>query len=97
MLNTNKVVNKMLGNKPKKDKRSKNKTQISNKLMNLIREYPNDYIVISDRFGSDFKISEPYTYRQDAVEEYNSRINNLPINWKTNIYQLNKNSLSRFL
>jgi len=94
---TNKIINNILGKSIKRDNRSKNKTAISAMLLNMIREYPNDFVVIFDRFGSDFKVSEPYTYKEDANKYYKYMSNNLDINWKAGIYTLNKNSLSHYL
>ena len=70
---------------------------MKDKLKQLIRDYPNDYIVIASRWGSDFKISEPFTYESDAKVIYDSWLNQLSIYWKVGIYQLNNRSLKSFI
>lgn len=97
MINTNKILNNFLGRDIVKDLNSRNKTVISERLKQLIAEYPNDYIVIANRFNSDFRISDNFTYRKDAIDVYNMFIDELDMDWKVGIYNLNKDDLKRFL
>ena len=70
---------------------------MKDKLKQLIRDYPNDYIVIASRWGSDLNISDPYTYKSVANILYDSWLNQLSIDWKVGIYQLNNRSLKSFI
>jgi hypothetical protein len=94
---TKKIINNILGKKIVFDKFSKNQTSISGQLLSLINDYPNDFVVIASRWGSDYRIRGPYTYRSQAESTYNTLLERADSDWKIGIYQLNQNSLKDFL
>ena len=71
---------------------------IKTKLKNLMNDYPNDFIVIANKWNSDFIISEPFTYEKEAIKYYKflcKKTNN--IYYKIGIYQLNCFALKGFI
>ena len=66
-------------------------------LRKLMREYPNDFIVIANRWYSDFKISKNFSTEKEAIKFKEKYFNNLDIYYKVGIYQLNCFSLNAFL
>ena len=63
----------------------------------LIKDYPNDFIVIATRWNSDFKISEPFSLEKEAIKYYNFLSKQININYKIGIYRLNCFALKAFL
>ena len=70
---------------------------VKSHLTNLLKEHPYEWIVIANRWSSDFKISKPVSHSK-AVEIETKMIKELDDrDWKIGIYQLKKNELTRFL
>lgn len=70
---------------------------IKQKLKQWINEYPNDFVVIATQWNSDFKISPPFTYIEEARKYYKFLSKRTNINYKIGIYQLNCFALKGFL
>lgn len=94
---TKNVINNILGKNIVNDKISKNRTSITSQLVSLMQEYPNDYVVITSRWGSDYKVYGPYTYRSQAESVHSQLLERLDADWKFSVYVLNQNSLRGFL
>lgn len=66
------------------------------KLEELRTAYPGDFVVVANRWSSDFKISPPFTHRKEAKEYYSKSVKHLDTNWKTQILQLTDSNIQSF-
>ena len=83
------IVNNILGTKPKKDFKSKNNNQLQQKLKELGRENPGDLVVVTEHFG-DFNVYGPYTYEKQAKQKHDEILDaiNYDINKKVFVRRL---------